>query len=80
MRGASLAEKLQIPKGGKVRVVNQPEGFKIDSPVDSESDSVLFFAVDSRVLKESGAFVIEAARKDGLTWIAYPKAGGLGRT
>jgi hypothetical protein len=75
----SLAGKLQIPKGMKVRVINQPPGFQLDAPVAEDSkDAILLFARDSRVLTGAGEPVFEAARADKLAWIAYPKAAQLG--
>jgi hypothetical protein len=74
----SLAGKLQIPGGRKIRVINQPAGLKVDAPVAEDSqDAILLFARDSKVLKSTGEPVFEAARADRLAWIAYPKGGQL---
>jgi len=73
-----LLAKLQIPKGLKIRVINQPKGLKIDAPVSEDSeDGILLFALDSKSLKSTGKPVFEAARADKLAWIAYPKGGQL---
>jgi hypothetical protein len=75
----SLAGKLQIPKGRKIRIINQPPVFKLDAPVAEDSqDAILLFARDSKVLKSTGEPVFEAARSDRLAWIAYPKGAQLG--
>ena len=75
----SLAGKLQIPEGRKIRLVNRPVGFKIDAPVsDDAEDAILLFATDSKSLKSTGKPAFDAAKADGLAWIAYPKAGQLG--
>jgi len=75
----SLAGKLQVPRGSRIRVINAPEGFQIDAPVAQGSQvAILLFARDSKTLKSIGKPVFEAAKADGLAWIAYPKAGQLG--
>jgi hypothetical protein len=73
----SLGKKLQIRSGQTIRVLNAPEGFELDSASD-KGDAILLFARDSKSLKAQGTTVVEAARRDKLAWIAYPKAGNLG--
>jgi len=74
----SMAKKLQVPHGNKIRLVNPPKGFAIDVPVSDkrDEDAILLFVSNSRDL--IGNPVIEAAKQDRLAWIAYPKAGKLG--
>jgi len=74
-----MAKKLQIKSGGRIRLINPPRGFKIDVPVSegADADALLLFASDSRSLKSLGKPVFDAAKRDGLAWIAYPKAGQL---
>jgi hypothetical protein len=75
----SLAAKLQIPKGLKMRIVNPPAGFEIDAPTgDDPQGGILLFARDSKTLNRIGKPVFEAAKLDRLAWIAYPKASQLG--
>lgn len=75
----SLAQKLQIPDGQKVRVFNLPRGLKHDLPAtdDSAAVAVLVFVKDAEELKAKAQPAIEAARKDMVAWVAYPKAGQL---
>jgi hypothetical protein len=78
--GTSLARKLQIPDGQGVCLINPPARFQVDAPIttDPKDAVLLLFAIDSKTLKELGKPVFEAAKADGLAWIAYPKAGQLG--
>jgi hypothetical protein len=78
--GLSLAKKLQIPAGQSVCLISPPAGFEIDAPVSSGTDAfaLLLFARDAKSLMSQGKPVFEAAKRDGLAWIAYPKAGQLG--
>lgn len=75
-----LVKKLQIPEGAKVCVMNPPSGFHPDFPTmgDVHQDPVLLFVKEARELESRGKPVIEAAKKDQLVWIAYPKAGQMG--
>jgi hypothetical protein len=43
-----------------------------------EADAVVAFVRGSSDLETTAAPAIEAARRDALAWIAYPKAGKLG--
>jgi hypothetical protein len=74
----SLEKKLQIPRGGRVRLLNPPEGFHLEAPAaeGSSADAVILFAKNGDDLKH-GEPVFDAARKDRLAWIAYPKSGQL---
>lgn len=76
----SLAKKLQIKDGHKVRLVNAPTTFTLDAPTTrSESaDAVLVFAKNKAELNDHATPAFDAAREDRLSWIAYPKAGQLG--
>lgn len=75
----SLAKKLQVPEGAKVRVVNAPRGLKLDLPSteDAKAEAVLVFVKDSKELQAKAKPAFDAARADKLSWIAYPKAGQL---
>lgn len=75
-----LAKKLQIPEGAKVCVMNPPSGFRPDflTMGDVHQDPVLLFVKEARELESRGKPVFEAAKKNQLVWIAYPKAGQMG--
>lgn len=77
---ADLTDKLQL-KERPLRVLNAPQGWKIDAPVAVPADAdaaVLLFVRDRAELAELGEPALAAARADRLAWIAYPKAGQLG--
>ena len=75
----SIAKKMQVPAGSKIRLLNPPKGFVIDAPISGkrDEDAVLLFVPNSKDLKILGGAVVEAARRDRLAWIAYPKGGKL---
>jgi hypothetical protein len=75
----SMAKKLQVPQGNKIRLVNPPKGFAMGVPVSDkrDEDAILLFVSSSRDLTP-GNPIVEAAKQDRLAWIAYPKAGKLG--
>jgi hypothetical protein len=81
----TLADKLQIKEGQSVSVLHAPAGVEIDLPVGvrrtssvAGSQVVIVFASNRAELAERAYPFIEAARRDALAWIAYPKAGQLG--
>jgi hypothetical protein len=83
-RDVSLAEKLQIKEGQSVSVLHPPSGLNIDFPKGtrrtssaSGSDVVIVFASNRTELAERADPLVKAARRDALSWIAYPKAGQL---
>ena len=80
-----IAKKLQIKSGQTVFVGNSPEGFTLDLPeaaslTDSAdgADAALVFVKDSSELETHAGPFIDAARRDALAYVAYPKAGQLG--
>ena len=77
----SLAKKLNLPKGTKLRVIGRPKGVDLDD-VDATSlanaRAVLVFVTKLAEVDRACAPVIEAAREDRLAWAAYPKAGQMG--
>jgi hypothetical protein len=74
----SLAKKLQIPEGRKVRVVNAPTGLALDVPTTARGgDALLVFVRNRAELAKHQETAVRHALQDGLTWIAYPKAGQL---
>jgi hypothetical protein len=62
-----------------MRVVNAPQGFSLDAETtgDETADAVLVFARSKAELEQHVAPALEAARRDDLSWVAYPKGGQL---
>ena len=80
-----LARKLQIKPGHTVHVANAPEGFTLDLPQGAElvgaaesPDAVLVFVTHSGELAATAGPFLDAARRDAIAYIAYPKARQLG--
>jgi hypothetical protein len=78
----NLAGKLQLGPGQSVAVVGQPNGVALDlgddHPLADEADALIVFCrLRDDVERMSDTFVAPAKR-DELTWVAYPKAGKLG--
>ena len=80
-----VAAKLQIKPGASVLVGNAPEGFALDLSESARQvnqgelpDAVLVFVRHSSEVKVHTAPFVEAARRDAIAYIAYPKAGQLG--
>ena len=80
-----IARKLRIKSGQTELVRNAPEGFALDLPESASladsadgADAVLVFVKDSSELATHGGPFIDAARRDALAYVAYPKAGQLG--
>lgn len=76
-----IADKLQIKPGAAVLIGNAPEGFVLDLPeaaylVDEgeRAQAVLVFVKDSSELETYGQPFMDAARRDAIAYIAYPKA------
>ncbi len=81
----SLAKKLQIKPGQTVHIKYAPEGFELGLPDDARlvetadgADAVLVFVKDSSELAAKAGPFLDAARRDALAYIAYPKARQLG--
>jgi hypothetical protein len=83
-----IAAKLQLRAGQRVAVVGRPDGVDLTSvtaldpaggrTAPDDADAVLVFAPDGAALAERAAPAVAAARRDALSWVAYPKAGQLG--
>jgi hypothetical protein len=77
----SVLHKLQIKPEMKFVLLRKPESVSLDGTHTSaiEADAVLVFIERSEDLQapEVRDFV-EAALRDAVAWIAYPKAGQLG--
>lgn len=81
----NVAEKLQIKPGYKVCVTNAPAGFALDLPDEASrvdepdgADAVLVFARDLSDFNAHGRGFMEAARRDAIAYVVYPKSGQLG--
>ena len=81
----SVAAKLQIRPTHTVCLLHLPDGVVLDlpegiatTPDPAAATAVVLFATDQRQLRERAGPVVDAARRDALAWIAYPKARQLG--
>jgi hypothetical protein len=75
-----LAGKLQL-KDAPLCILNAPKGFAWDGPTTKDPKSakaLLLFVRDSQDLKAKVKPAVEAARRDAIAYVAYPKAGQLG--
>ena len=77
----TLAEKLLLKPGGRLRVVNAPDGVAIGelpdgaahaSPGES-ADVVLLFVHDGAELEAHAEGFVEAVLEDGAAWVAFQK-------
>ena len=81
----SVASKLQIKPGQAVCVIGRPLDATLDLGQELElvqdptkSDAVIVYCTSRADLEQVSAPLLAAARRDALTWVAYPKAGQLG--
>ncbi len=81
----TVGDKLQIKPGVSVALLHVPSGVTIDLPdgcmVTSDplgAGAVVAFATNRAELAERVEPAVEAARRDALAWVAYPKGGKLG--
>ncbi|MGH2351350.1 MAG: hypothetical protein ACRDJN_07010 [Chloroflexota bacterium] len=77
----SLAKKLNLKEGMKVRVVGTPAGVDLDDVAVATSDEAEGVIVFVKTLADVDAQcgpLVDAAKQDRLAWVAYPKAGQLG--
>jgi hypothetical protein len=79
-----VTAKLQLKPGQTVAVVGDPRDAALDLGSEHSStdpvtaDAVIAFAANAAELDALREPVLAGARRDALTWIAYPKAGQLG--
>ena len=66
-------------------VIGRPQGVTLELGQEplvvqdpAGSDAVIVYATNSADLEQVAAPLLAAARRDALTWVAYPKAGQLG--
>ncbi len=80
----SLATRLQLKPGQSVAIVNAPEDAALElsgHPIAArpdEADAVIVYSTNRAELEELTDTLVPPARRDALTWVAYPKAGQLG--
>jgi len=77
-----LADKLQLKPGQSVALVDQPDGVALDlggdHPTANDADAVIVFCRGRDDLERLSDTFVGPAKRDALTWVAYPKAGKLG--
>ncbi|MHB8603716.1 MAG: hypothetical protein ACYDCK_00565 [Thermoplasmatota archaeon] len=76
----SLAKKLNIAPGMRLRIVGKPAGLKLDdlrASASPNAEAILVFVKTLAEVDEKCDGLAEAARADRIAWIAYPKAGQL---
>jgi hypothetical protein len=85
MSTVSVASKLQLKPGQSVCVIGRPQDVTLDLGEEpelaqdpTESDAVIVYCTTSADLEQLSEPLLAAARRDALTWVAYPKAGQLG--
>jgi hypothetical protein len=81
MSVVDVTSKLQIKPGQSVCVIGRPPGVTLDlklSQDPAEADAVIVYCGASADLERLSEPLLAAARRDALTWVAYPKAGQLG--
>lgn len=77
----SLAKKLNLKPGTKLRVIGKPKDVDlgdVDVTALANVKDVLVFVATLAGLERTGAPLVDAARADRIAWAAYPKAGQLG--
>ncbi len=79
-----LAGKLQLGPGQSVAIVNAPAYGALElagHPVADrlrDADAVIVYCTNQAELARLRDDVVSPARRDALTWVAYPKARQLG--
>ena len=82
---ADLGSKLQIKAGVSVALLHLPPDLTIELPEGcmttsdpAGAEAVVVFVADRDELAQRAEPAVEAALRDALAWVAYPKAGKLG--
>jgi hypothetical protein len=78
-----VADKLQLKPGQRAVILHAPQDVDLglgDAATGDEegADAVLVFVTNRAELDDHGGALLDAARRDTLASIAYPKAGQLG--
>lgn len=79
----TLNAKLQIKPDQSLFVVGMPPDVTLDLTVEAAAnpevaDAVLAFVTSRAELETVAQPFVDAARRDALAWLAYPKGGKLG--
>ena len=77
----SLAKKLNLKDGTRLRVIGRPEGVDLDDVTTTASattEGVLAFARTLADVDVRCGPVLDATQASRLAWVAYPKAGQFG--
>jgi hypothetical protein len=83
IRPVDIAAKLQLRPDQRVAVIGLPGDLHLPLPVSADADprsadAVIVFVSCAADLRARGRAAIEAARRNAIAWVAYPKAGALG--
>jgi hypothetical protein len=79
-----LSSKLQIKAGQRVLVERLPRAMDLELDQAqlvgeaASADAIILFVATAAELGEYATNVVQAAKRDALAWVAYPKAGQLG--
>jgi hypothetical protein len=74
----SLESKLAL-KGRPLRVIDAPAGFRLEPGTSTEQGpGLLVFVKDRASAQKQLPAIVQSAKEDRLTWVAYPKGGQLG--
>jgi hypothetical protein len=79
MTGSSLASKLNLKPGMKVRVVGKPSDVDLAGVAagSAKAEAVIVFVKTLAEVASRAGPAIDAAKEDRIAWLAYPKAGKL---
>lgn len=81
-----LAKKLNLKPGMRVAVISAPDDLMLDLAgaevvtAADVTDAVVAFAIDDDDVERVSGPVVDVASRDGISWIAYPKARQLDTT
>ena len=76
----SLAKKLNLKDGMKLKVVGKPAGVDlgdVQTTTSAKADAVLVFVKNLAEVDAKCAPMVALAKEDKIAWVAYPKAGQL---
>lgn len=87
----SLSQKLQLKAGQRLLVLNAPQGYAdrlaeempqvtIEAAESGASSAVLLFVNDLDEALRRAPAAIDAVRREGLLWMAYPKGASKVKT
>jgi hypothetical protein len=81
----SVASKLNIKPNHAVCALHIPDDVDLELPPEAQTvedpasaDAVVVFATNNSELQSRGEPLVDAARRDAVAWMAYPKAKQLG--